>query len=97
MKNRTRACMADRMTDRLTFLSANLASPTPIIIRCVLQWELSGAASAADAGGLKDIAEAVAEEESDGYVLDLKDGSDLDRGSDFEAAAEERRAPVSLR
>ncbi|CAM9158468.1 unnamed protein product, partial [Scytosiphon promiscuus] len=34
---------------------------------------------------------AVAEEESDGYIMDLKDGSDLDRGSDFEAAAEERR------
>lgn len=44
--------------------------------------------------GLKDVAEAVAEEESDGYVLDLRDGSDLDRGSDFEVAAEERRAPV---
>lgn len=64
-------------------------------IRCVLQWELSGAGATAEGGGLKDIAEAVAEEESDGYVLDLKDGSDLDRGSDFEAAAEERRAPVS--
>lgn len=44
--------------------------------------------------GLKDVAEAVAEEESDGYVLDMRDGSDLDRGSDFEAAVEERRAPV---
>ena len=35
------------------------------------------------------------EEESDGYVLDMRDGSDLDRGSDFEAATDERRAPVS--
>lgn len=66
------------------------------VARCVLQWELSGAgAGEASGGGLQDDAEAVAEEESDGYVLDLKDGSDLDRGSDFEAAAEERRrAPV---
>ncbi|CAM9343527.1 unnamed protein product, partial [Hapterophycus canaliculatus] len=59
---------------------------------CILQWELSGAgAGEGSGGGLQDDAEAVAEEESDGYVLDLKDGSDLDRGSDFEAAAEERR------
>lgn len=66
------------------------------INRCILQWELSGAgAGEGDGGGLQDDAEAVAEEESDGYIMDLKDGSDLDRGSDFEAAAEERRrAPV---
>lgn len=65
--------------------------------RCVLQWELSGASAGEGklaSEGLKDVAEAVAEEESDGYVLDLRDGSDLDRGSDFEVAAEERRAPV---
>ncbi|CBJ26175.1 conserved unknown protein [Ectocarpus siliculosus] len=60
--------------------------------RCVLQWKLSGAgAGDSRSGELKDSAEAVAEEESDGYILDLKDGSDLDRGSDFETAAEERR------
>lgn len=46
------------------------------------------------AGVLKDTAEAVAEEESDGYVLDLRDGSDLERESDCEAATEERIAPV---
>lgn len=67
------------------------------IFRCVLQWELSGAcAGEGGGGGLKDVAEAVAEDESDGYVLDLRDGSDLDRGSDFEVAAEDRRrTPVS--
>lgn len=66
--------------------------------RCILQWELSGAGAAQDrkaSEGLKDIAENVVEEESDGYVLDMRDGSDLDRGSDFEAATDERRAPVS--
>lgn len=65
----------------------------------MLQWELSGAGAGEDSKspeGLKDTAEAVAEEESDGYVLDMRDGSELDRGSDFEAAAEERRAPVSI-
>lgn len=64
----------------------------------MLQWELSGACAGegGPGGGLTDVAEAVVEEESDGYVLDLRDGSDLDRGSDFEAAAEERReTPVS--
>lgn len=62
-----------------------------------MQWKLSGAGAGDSRGGeLKDTAEAVAEEESDGYILDLKDGSDLDRGSDFETAAEERRrVPVS--
>lgn len=66
--------------------------------RCVLQWELSGAcAGEGGGGGLKEVAEAVVEEESDGYVLDLRDESDLDRGSDFEAAAEERRkTPVNV-
>lgn len=57
-----------------------------------MQWKLSGAgAGDSRSGELKDNAEAVAEEESDGYILDLKDGSDLDRGSDFETATEERR------
>lgn len=63
-----------------------------------MQWELTGAAAGGGGGGgLKDVAEAVAEEESDGYVLDMRDGSDLDRGSDFEEAAEDRRTvPVSF-
>lgn len=65
--------------------------------RCVLQWGLSGAGAGEDnkpSEGLKDIAEAVVEDESDGYVLDMRDGSDLERDSDFETAAEERRALV---
>ena len=57
----------------------------------MLQWELSGAGAGEGGGELKDISEAVVEDESDGYVLDLRDGSDLDRGSDFETAVEERR------
>lgn len=66
--------------------------------RCVLQWELSGACADENApqeGLLKDTAAAVAEEESDGYALDMRDGSDLERDSDFEGAADERRFPVS--
>lgn len=46
---------------------------------------------------MKDPAEAVAEDESDGYVLDMRDGSDLERGSDFEVASNERRRMVRLR
>lgn len=70
-----------------------------LLPRCILQWQLSGAAAGEDkksAEGMKDTAEAVAEEESDGYVLDMRDGSDLERESDFEDAAEDRRAPVRL-
>lgn len=76
---------------------ADYATMQPVpMCRCVFQWELSGACAGESKSqeGLKDVAEAVAEEESDGYVLDMRDGSDLDRGSDFEAAAEERRASV---
>lgn len=62
-----------------------------------MQWSLSGAGAGEDAGAARarDPAEAIAEEESDGYVLDLRDGSELERDSDFEAASDERRPPVS--
>lgn len=65
--------------------------------RCILQWELSGACADENAPqeGLKDTAAAVAEEESDGYALDMRDGSDLERDIDFGEAADERRFPVS--
>lgn len=83
---------------RVAVRVANTALSLGANVRCVLQWELSGAcAGEVGGGGLKDAAEAVVEDESDGYVLDLRDGSDLDRGSDFEGAAEERRStPVSV-
>lgn len=45
--------------------------------------------------GLKDTAAAVVEEESDGYLLDMRDGSDLERDIDFEEASDERRFRVS--
>ncbi|CAM9871632.1 unnamed protein product, partial [Discosporangium mesarthrocarpum] len=65
--------------------------------RCVLQWELTGPGAETDAskGELKDPAEAVVEEESDGYVLDMQDGSDLERQDDFEAATNEMARLVS--
>ena len=64
--------------------------------RCILQWELSGAYANEEAReGLEDTAKAMPEEESEGYVLDMRDGSDFDRASDYETAAEERRPPVS--
>lgn len=79
-------------------LSPPFHTPAGTCFRCVMQWVLSGAGvgEVSSAGKLKDTAEAVAEEESEGYILDLRDGSDLERGSDFEAAADERRAPVKF-
>ncbi|CAM9524708.1 unnamed protein product, partial [Choristocarpus tenellus] len=66
--------------------------------RCVLQWELTGPGAETDSkmAEMKDPAEVVAEEESDGYVLDMRDGSDLEREEDFETASEERASTAFL-
>ncbi|CAM9397119.1 unnamed protein product [Chrysoparadoxa australica] len=51
--------------------------------RCIFQWDVTGAGEAEEA------AEVAVEDESEGYLLDMKDGDELERGEKHEAAVDE--------